>query len=307
MTVAVAVAVPVAVSRYSSHAIVAGGGFTYGSGSIDQAISNHGGTNPMMNLFDIMQAAQGGNGVKNIANQFGLSPQQATGALEALLPALSMGLQNQASSPDRLQQLAGTLMGGTANQNAFEDANGDGIPDHLQQHGNQVLGQLFGSKDVSRAVADQASIASGVSSTVLKAMLPVIASMVMGGLFKSASNQGMGGMLGQLAQGMIPGMNPGMGAGSQNQAGGLGGLLGGLLGGGQQGGGMAGGGMAGGLGGLLGSLMGGGQRQQPQQQAGFDPAAMGLEALTNMFSAGRQVQETHQSNLQGIFDAMLKR
>jgi hypothetical protein len=50
----------------------------------------------------------------------------------------------------------------------------------------------------------------------------------------------------------------------------------------------------------------GGQKPQPQP-AGFDPAAMGLEALTQMFSTGRQVQDQYQNNLQGIFDAMLKR
>jgi hypothetical protein len=252
----------------------------------------------MMNLFEIMQAAQGGNAMNNLANQFGLSPQQTQGALEALLPAFSMGLQNQAQSPDMLSQLAGMMLNGQANQQAF-DSDGDGIPDHLEQEGNNVLGQLFGSREVSRAVADQASAMSGVSSSILKAMLPVVASMLMGGLFKSANNQGLGGLLGQIAGGMIPGMG-GMGGAQQQANNPLGGLLGGLLGGGQQGGGMAGGG---GLGGLLGAMLGGGR---PQAQAP-DPMQAGLEALTQMFGAGRQVQEQHQNSLQGIFDAMLKR
>jgi hypothetical protein len=258
----------------------------------------------MMNLFEIMQAAQGGNAMNNLASQFGLSPQQTQTALDALLPAFSMGLQNQAQSPDMLSQLAGMMMGGTANQQAF-DSDGDGIPDHLEQEGNTVLGQLFGSKEVSRAVADQASAMSGVSSAVLKSMLPVVASMIMGGLFKSASNQGLGGLLGQLAQGMAPGMGGGMQPQASNP---LGGLIGAMLGGGQQGGGgMAGGGLGGGLGGLLGAMLGGG-RPQPQAQAQpADPMQAGLEALTQMFGAGRQVQDQYQTNLQGIFDAMLKR
>jgi hypothetical protein len=260
----------------------------------------------MMNLFEIMQAAQGGRAVGNLSQQFGLSPQQTQGALEALLPAFSMGLQNQAQSPDMLSQLAGMMAGAQGGQQAFEDANGDGIPDHLQQEGNQVLGQLFGSKEMSRAVADQASMMSGVSATVLKSMLPVVASMIMGGLFKSASNQGLGGILGQLAQGMMPGMG-GMAAPQTNNP--LGGLLGGMMGGGAQAGaGSAQGGLGGLLGGLLGGMMGGGQQARPQpQQASFDPAAMGLEALTNMFSTGRQVQDQYQNNLQGIFDAFLKK
>ncbi|MCX7324998.1 MAG: DUF937 domain-containing protein [Hyphomicrobiales bacterium] len=253
----------------------------------------------MMNLFEIMQAAQGGNAINNLSNQFGLSQQQTQSALEALLPAFSMGLKNQTQSPDMFSQLAGMMMNGQASQQAFEDANNDGIPDHLQQEGNQVLGQIFGSKDVSRAVAQQASLMSGVSSSVLKAMLPVVASMIMGGLFKGASNQGLGGLLGQLAQGMMPGAGGGMVAQQGNNP--LGGLLGGLLGRGQQG--AQQGGMGGLLGGLLGSMMGGAQ-QQPRQA---DPMQAGLEALTNMFGTGRQMQDQHQANLQTIFDAFLKK
>lgn len=247
----------------------------------------------MMNLFEIMQAAQGGNAMNNLSRQFGLSPDQTTNALEALLPALSMGLQQQTQSADGFSRLAGMMMGGQAGQQAFEDANGDGIPDHLQQEGNQMLGQLFGSKEVSRAVADQASMMSGISTTVLKSMLPVVASMVMGGLFKSASNQGLGGLLGQLAQNMGGGMGGmgGMGA-SPQAANPLGALLGGLMGG-QSGAGNP-------LGALLGGMMG--QSQQPR-----DPMQMGLEALTGMFNTGRQVQDQYQNNLQNVFDAFMKR
>lgn len=258
----------------------------------------------MMNLFEIMQAAQGGNAVNNLSNQFGLSPQQTHNALEALLPALSMGLQNQTQSPDMLSQLAGMMMNGQVHQQAFEDTNNDGIPDHLQQGGNEVLGQLFGSKEVSSAVAQQAALMSGVSSSVLKAMLPVVASMIVGGLFKGANNQGLGGLLGQLAQGMMPGAGGGLpgGMGAQQGNNPLGGLIGSMLGGGQQG---AQGGMGGLLGGLLGGMMGGAQQQQRPSQV--DPMQAGLEALTNMFGTGRQMQDQHQANLQNIFDAFLKK
>jgi hypothetical protein len=256
----------------------------------------------MMNLFEIMQAAQGGRAVDNLSNQFGLSPNQTQSALEALLPAFSMGLQRQTQAPDMFSQLAGMMTGGQTHQQAFEDANGDGIPDHLQQEGNAVLGQLFGSKDVSRAVAQQASAMSGVSDSILKAMLPVVASMLVGGLTKSASSQGLGGILGQLAQGMMTGGQPSNPMANNPMANNpLGGLLGSMMGGGQQAGG---GGL---MGAVLGGLMGG-QRPAPEpQNAGFDPTQMGLDALTNMFSTGRQVQDQYQNNLQSIFDAMLKR
>jgi hypothetical protein len=259
----------------------------------------------MMNLFEMMQAAQGGNAMNNLANQFNLTPGQTQNAVEALLPALSIGLQRQTQSPDLFSSLAGMMMNGQ--HAAAFDADGDGIPDHLQQGGNDVLTQLFGSKQVTRAVAAQAEAASGVGAAILKQMLPVIASMVMGGLFKSASNQGLGGILGQLAGGMMGGgqQQNNMQAGNNPLGDLLGGLLGGSAAGRTQGGGM--GGMPGGLGDIIGQMMGAGQQpvQQAPQQAGFDPAALGLESLTNMFNTGRQVQEEHQNNLQSIFDAML--
>ncbi len=263
----------------------------------------------MMNLFEMMMAAQGGNAVGNMGKQFGLNSGQTQNALEALLPALSMGLQRQAQTPDALQGLAGMMMGGGHAQ--MFDADGDGIPDNAATQGNDVLGQLFGSKDISRAVAAQASATSGISAAILKQMLPVIASMVIGGLFKSANNQGMGDLLGQLAGGMLGGGQPQPQA--QNPMGDLlGGLFGGKQMGGQQGGPMGGGAMGGAggniLGSILGNLMGGAQAQAPQPQAApqFDPASLGLDALTNMFDTGRQVQGQHQDALQSIFDAMLK-
>ena len=47
-----------------------------------------------MNLNDILQAAQGGQGVTNLASQFGLTPEQTQAAIQAMIPAFSGGLQN---------------------------------------------------------------------------------------------------------------------------------------------------------------------------------------------------------------------
>jgi hypothetical protein len=55
--------------------------------------------------------------------------------------------------------------------------------------GNGILGHLFGSKDVSRAVAAQAAQATGIGQEILKQMLPVIASTMMGGLYKQSTGQ----------------------------------------------------------------------------------------------------------------------
>lgn len=135
-----------------------------------------------MNLFDILNSAQGGNAPQALGKQFGLSPAQTQAAIEALMPAFSKGLQQTASSPQGLGSLLTMLAGGQNIQGA--DA------------GNGVLGQLFGSKDLSRAVTAQASQATGIGQDVLKKMLPVLATMLMGGMAKQTNQQIQAGTFG---------------------------------------------------------------------------------------------------------------
>jgi hypothetical protein len=248
----------------------------------------------MMNLFEMMTQAQGGNAMQNMAQQFGLAPQQAQSAVEALLPALSLGLQKQTESVDGFQNLLQMFGGGQYAD--FHDADGDGIPDNAATQGNDVLGQLFGSKDVSRAVADQASLMSGVSSTILKQMLPVIASMVMGGMFKGAMNNGLGGILGQAMQGGLGNiLGQAMGGQQQPQQNPMGNMMGGM------GGGL--------MGGLLGNLFGGllGGKPAPQPEPTPDPMMAGLDMLKGMFQSGQQVNQGYQNNLQSIFEQFAQR
>ncbi|MGO4665736.1 DUF937 domain-containing protein [Bosea sp. 2YAB26] len=243
----------------------------------------------MMNLFEMMQSAQNGQAMQNLARQYGLSQQQTQSALDALLPAFTMGLQRQTQDPRAFGNLAQMM---TASPfGSLYDADGDGIPDNAAMMGNNVLNQLFGSKDVSNALAAQAAATSGVGQAVLKQMLPVIASMIMGGLFKSTSNQGLGGIFGQFAemmQGRMPGQQPAPQTQPQTPGSSLDAILGSLFGqaagapptqgGGPFGGGPLGGGPLGGarpgepagadpMGGLLGQIltgMLGGAAAQPQ-------------------------------------------
>ncbi|MCZ8041458.1 MAG: DUF937 domain-containing protein [Beijerinckiaceae bacterium] len=294
----------------------------------------------MMNLFEMMQQAQNGQAMQNIARQYGLSPQQTQAAIDALLPAFSMGLQRQTQDPYAFGSLA-QMMTASPFGHIF-DANGDGIPDNARSAGTDVLSQLFGSKEVSNAVAAQAAATSGVGQAVLKQMLPVIAAMVMGGLTKSMQSNGLGGILGQFSEmmrGQMPGMQPAPAPPSANPANPLEAILGSLFGNGQapaggqtQGGGPFGGGqMPGGqmgmdqMGGMFGQILtgmlGGAQAQpeperraarpapEPEPQdaapsADAGPGAIGLDALNQMFETGRQVQDSHQEAMKSIFDTM---
>ncbi len=141
----------------------------------------------MPTLYDMLNNAQNGQGMDLLARQFNLSRQQAELAVEALAPAFSQGLKQNASDP---YGIAGFLQALSTGQHAkyFEDAQAAFTPQGVAE-GNGILGHLFGSKDLSRAVASQAAQATGIGQNILQQMLPVIASMIMGGLFKQSSGQ----------------------------------------------------------------------------------------------------------------------
>jgi hypothetical protein len=141
----------------------------------------------MLNLFDMLSNSQNGQGMEMLARQFNLSQQQTQAAVEALLPAFSQGLKRNTSDPYGLAGFMSAMASGN-HAKYFEDAQKAFAPQGVAE-GNGILGHLFGSKDLSRAVASQAAQATGVGQQVLQQMLPVIASMIMGGLFKQSTNQ----------------------------------------------------------------------------------------------------------------------
>lgn len=177
----------------------------------------------MPSLFDILAQAQNGNGMQALAQQFGLSQQQAQSAVEALLPAFSQGLKRNTSDPYGLGSFM-TAMASGQHAKYFEDASRAFSPQGVDE-GNGILGHLFGSKDLSRAVASQAAQASGVSQQILQQMLPAVASMMMGGLFKQTTNQmqaaggfGGGNPLGEIIEQMMRQAGGGAPASQQRQA-----------------------------------------------------------------------------------------
>jgi len=205
----------------------------------------------MLPLFEMLANAQNGNGMEALSRQFGLSQQQTQSAIEALMPAFSQGLKRNASDPYGLGSFLQAMASGQ-HAKYFEDASRAFSPQGVDE-GNGILGHLFGSKELSRAVAGQAEQATGIGQEVLKQMLPVIASMIMGGLFKQSTGQM------QAASGMGGSNNP------------LGEIIEQMM---RQGGGM----------------MGGGQqpRQAPQQTQAPDPFDNPFgKVLKDMFGGGQ--------------------
>jgi len=159
-------------------------------------------------------------------------------------------------------------------------------------------------------------------------MLPVIASMVMGGLFKQSTGQmpgsgsgsgAGGGLLGQIMEQMMRGgmgggaaspQAPAPGGGTENP---FGKILEGMFGGGA---GQAGsGGMAGNpWGKMLEDMLGGAQGAQPSPQPSPAPQANPTGRPANpyddlfgkMFEAGSNVRDEHEKAMGSIFDQFMK-
>ena len=232
----------------------------------------------MFNLNEIIQASHDGQGVQNLANQFGMSQAQAQAAIESVLPALSHGLQAKTQDPRGMAQLF-TGMANGQSVAAFSDPNAASAPE-TQQFGNDMLSQIFGGSKATQQVAAHAADNAGVAPDTIQQMLPEIMAMVLGGLFKSASNNGLGGVLGQLGGmlgqpapqggGSIGGAPGSASAGNASPGGSLGDILGQVLQGGlaQQSAGQqpagAGPQSGGSLGDILGGIFGGNAGGQPQ-------------------------------------------
>src|SRR5208283_3328630 len=194
--------------------------------------------------------------IDNLAQAFGLTPEQIRSAITALTPALALGLRNAASNPQILNKVVDGLSHPT-HAAAFMD-HSVACCEETATLGQGAINQLFGSGSAAGQVAQIAARDAGVRPDILTQLLPVLASVVLGGLSKSLSDKGLGPILGQIAGG-----------------GGLEAILGQLAGGGAppprpqqspqapqfpQGQGQAGGGLGGLLRRLPGAPVGGGAR-----------------------------------------------
>jgi hypothetical protein len=156
----------------------------------------------MMTLFDMIAKAQNGEGLEALAKQFNLNHDEVQSAVTALLPAFSEGLKRNTADPAGIGSFLQAL-GSGGHARYFDDAAKAFAPGGVTD-GNGILGHVFGSKDVSRAVASQAAAATGLGQDMLKQMLPVIAAMVMGGLFKQSTEQ-MSNPFGKMLENMMGG------------------------------------------------------------------------------------------------------
>jgi hypothetical protein len=154
------------------------------------------GRQPMFNLSEIIQNAQDGKAIDNLAGQFGITPEQAQAAVQAIIPAISAGLLQKIGQPGALGSIISAITD-SAHQASF--ANPEAAQSETAaQKGNDVVNDIFGSNHIAQQIAQQVSNVTGLRSDLIMQMLPVVVSIALGGLAKAAQNQGWSGMLGQL-------------------------------------------------------------------------------------------------------------
>lgn len=136
-----------------------------------------------MSPFDMLAQAQNGQVIDNLAQQFGLSGEQAEDAVRTMLPVLTRSINANIQSRDGLADLLRAL-GSGRHEKYFDDASAAMDP-ATEEDGRAILGHILGSDRQSRALATQASYATGIGGSLLEQFLPVLAKILMGMLFKN--------------------------------------------------------------------------------------------------------------------------
>lgn len=205
----------------------------------------------MTSLTQGLAAQLSGAPVQQIAQQLGIPPEQAQGAIATALPLLMGALGNNASQPQGAQALHAALQDhaggdigsvlGSVLGGAMGGAGG-GSNDTV----GRMLGHIFGGQQTqaTQGLGQATGLGNDKTQMLLRILAPIVlaylANHMFGGQRQSASAprdsgpQGLGDVLGREVEQI------------GQQQGGLGGLLGQVLGGN--------------AGGILGGILGGGQR-----------------------------------------------
>jgi hypothetical protein len=162
----------------------------------------------MDTLFDLLNNAQNGRAVENLARQFELSQQQALAAAQALLPAFSLGLKRQAEAASKASALPDFFgLPGMPEVNAFQNA-ALAFTQQAMQQGQHIMATLFGSPEMIRAMSQLASVQSGVAAPVISAMMPALASILVGGLANASMHRAPTNPMADMVNSMMQAFQP---------------------------------------------------------------------------------------------------
>eukprot|EP01037_Dinobryon_pediforme_P009584 gene9584-9661_t len=157
----------------------------------------------MFSLNDILASAQNSQNMGQLAQQFSISPQQTQAAVQSLLPAFAIGLQQQAAAPQNIATLLASMMAPSPPPAPAAPPAPPALLDPFA-YGNAVMAQLFGSSQATGQIAQAAAQQSGLQPQIVQQMMPWVAGMVMNGLAQAMQGQGAGGFM----AGFMPQVRP---------------------------------------------------------------------------------------------------
>ena len=167
-----------------------------------------------MSLLKMLEQAGGGQGLAQLAGQFGLDEEKAGGLASMLAPAVGSAAKKRAESGG-LEGLLGQLQG-EGMGNLFDAPEQAAAPE-AQQQGQNFLEGLLGSREATDELANEAANRAGVDAGTVQQFMPALAAMLQGGMQKQTPDTSIQGMMTQL------------GGGATNQGGGIMSMLSGLL------------------------------------------------------------------------------
>jgi len=132
-----------------------------------------------MSLLKMLMEAQGGQGLGQLARQFGIDEDKVGGLTEMLAPAIAQGTKRRAQHGG-LEAVLGQLTGEA--QSAYLDDPATAAAPEGQAHGQQFLDQILGSREASGELATEAANRSGIDLGAVMQFLPAIAAMLQGGM-----------------------------------------------------------------------------------------------------------------------------
>nr|BAM75621.1 conserved hypothetical protein [uncultured microorganism] len=164
-----------------------------------------------MSLMKLLEQAGGGQGLAQLASQFGLDESKASELSGLLAPAIGSAAKQQAQGGG-LGDLLGALKG--EGQGALFDDPAQAASPEGQAQGMAFLENMLGGSEGAQGLAAQAAEKTGVDMNTIMQFMPAIAGMLQGGMQKQMPDTEVDGLMSSLGGG-----------------GGLGGMISGLMGG----------------------------------------------------------------------------
>jgi hypothetical protein len=172
-----------------------------------------------MSIMKLLEQAQGGQGLSQLASQFGLDESKAQELTQMLAPAIGQAAKKRAEE-GQMENVLGAMKG--EDQAAFFDDAAAAAAPEAQAQGHNFLDDLMGDSAATEGLAATLAEKVGLDQETVKQFMPSVAAMAQGGLQKQMPDEQIDGMM-QAAQ-------------PKQSGGGLMGMVSGLLGGNKGGG-----------------------------------------------------------------------